>query len=394
MPTSNALPASAARLPGLDLLRATAIGWVMIYHASNFDLISGQPWFVAFGWMGVDLFFALSGYLIAGQLLRPWARGQAPNYPHFFARRLLRTAPAYLVVLSLYFLFPVLQEWDRILPLWRFLTFSLNLGAPSPAGTSFSHAWSLCVEEQFYLVFPLAVALLARRPTVAKVVGAVALLVVLGMMLRGWVWLDRVAAPPFDLAAQPHAGAYMSLIYYPTWARLDDPLGGISVALLQVFRPSWWAALTRRGNLLLGGGLAGIGGAMWLFQDEIGGFFAATFGYPLIALSMSLLVITAASPTSLIGRRALPGAAALAAGAYSLYLSHKIAYHLAIVWSGAWPAPARMLTLPAALGLALIAGGALYWLVERPFLKLRDRFRDPPRADVVAVAEPASVTAP
>ena len=76
---------AAPRLPGLDLLRAVAIGWVMIYHASNFDLVSDQPWYVAYGWMGVDLFFALSGYLIAGQLLRPWVRGGAPNYPHFFA---------------------------------------------------------------------------------------------------------------------------------------------------------------------------------------------------------------------------------------------------------------------------------------------------------------------
>ena len=131
MPESARVSAPS-RLPGLDLLRALAIGWVMIYHAANFDLVSDQPWCVAYGWMGVDLFFALSGYLIAGQLLRPWARGHAPNYPHFFARRLLRTLPAYLVVVGLYFLFPVLQEWRHILPLWRYLTFSLNLGA-SPA---------------------------------------------------------------------------------------------------------------------------------------------------------------------------------------------------------------------------------------------------------------------
>jgi peptidoglycan/LPS O-acetylase OafA/YrhL len=384
---------AASRLPGLDLLRAAAIGWVMIYHASNFDLVSVRPWYIAYGWMGVDLFFALSGYLIAGQLLRPWARGQAPNYPHFFARRLLRTLPAYLVVVALYFAFPVLQEWHRILPLWRYLTFSLNVGA-FPGGATFSHAWSLCVEEQFYLVFPLAVALLARRPTAAKVIGAVVALVIFGMALRGWLWLHDVAARPFDIGSKPHSGPYMALIYYPTWARLDDLLGGIGVALIQVFRPGWWAALTRRGNLVLALGLAGVAATMWLFPDQIGGFVAAVFGFPLLAISMALLVVAGASSSSLIGRYALPGAGALAAGAYSLYLSHKAAYHLVILWSAAWPEGAKGLMLPAALAAALAIGAALYWLVERPFLKLRDRFRDGRPARAPGALTDAAIAGP
>ena len=166
MPDSARVPA-ASRLPGLDLLRALAIAWVMIYHASNFDLVSDQPWYIANGWMGVDLFFALSGFLIAGQLLRPYSKSQTPDYPRFFARRFLRTLPAYLVVVALYFLFPVLWERPQIMPLWRYLTFSLNIGA-SPSGATFSHAWSLCVEEQFYLLLPIAVALLAKRPTAGR----------------------------------------------------------------------------------------------------------------------------------------------------------------------------------------------------------------------------------
>ena len=371
------IPSTAPRAPGLDLLRAAAIGWVMIYHAGNFDLISDKPWFVAFGWMGVDLFFALSGFLIAGQLLRPWASGRPPNYPHFFARRLLRTIPAYLVIVALYFLFPALREQDRIEPLWRFLTFTQNL-APHLAGSTFSHAWSLSVEEQFYLVLPPAVALLAMRPTAGRIIGAIVALVLLGMVLRGYLWLHDVAARPFDLAARPHQGAYMTLIYYPTWARLDDLLGGICAALAQVFRPRWWAALTRRGDLVLALGLAGIAASMLFFQTEITGFFAATFGYPLLAASMSLLVIAAAERHSLIGRYALPGASALAAGAYSLYLSHKIIIHLVIVWMPTWPETLRPLAPAAALAGALAAGATLYWLVERPFLRLRDRFRTRP----------------
>ena len=392
MPESARVSAPA-RLPGLDLLRAAAIGWVMIYHAANFDLVSDRPWYVAYGWMGVDLFFALSGYLIAGQLLRPWARGDAPNYPHFFARRLLRTLPAYLVVVGLYFLFPVLREWDRILPLWRYLTFSLNVGA-SPGGATLSHAWSLCVEEQFYLAFPLAVALLAKRPTAGRIVGALAFFVVLGMALRGWLWLHDVAARPFDVTSKPHYGAYMTLIYYPTWCRLDDLLGGIGVALVQVFRPGWWAALSRRGNLVLALGLAGIVATMWLFPNQNGGFFAAVLGFPLLAVSMSLLVVAGAAPSSLIGRYAVPGAGALAAGAYSLYLSHKAAYHLVMLWSATWPERAKDFAFPVALAAALAVGTALYWAVERPFLKLRDRFRDGQPARAPASPAGAAIAGP
>jgi Acyltransferase family len=73
--------AAAPRLPGLDLPRAIAISLVMLFHASLLRLDSAQHWIVRFGWMGVDLFFVLSGFLIAGQLFRPFARGSKPNYP-------------------------------------------------------------------------------------------------------------------------------------------------------------------------------------------------------------------------------------------------------------------------------------------------------------------------
>jgi len=377
---------AASRLPGLDLLRAVAIVWVMLTHGGMFGLIGDDNWFAGYGWMGVDLFFALSGYLIAGQLLRPFARGEAPRYSRFFARRLLRTLPAYLVVVALYFLFPVLQDRDRIQPLWRFLTFTQNLG-PNPAGKSFSHAWSLCVEEQFYLVLPMVVALLAWRPTRARIIAAVVGLIALEMALRGYLWLADVAARPFDITSAPRAGAYMELIYYPTWSRLDDLLGGICVALIQVFRPSWWDTLARQGNLLTAVGVAGVAAVMLLFRDgEVAGFFAATFGFPLLALSMSLLVIAGANRRSLIGRWATPGAGALAAGAYSLYLSHKIVFHQVGLWTQTWPQPEKGFAFALAFAAAAVVAAALYWLVERPFLKLRERFRDR------APAAPANAT--
>src|SRR2546423_15691896 len=102
-----------AREPGLDLLRALAIIVVVIYHAALFGFkLPGRV--DRFGWIGVDLFFALSGYLIGGQLLSPLAREKSLNLGRFFARRVLRIMPAYFVILAIYFLLPSWREDSEI----------------------------------------------------------------------------------------------------------------------------------------------------------------------------------------------------------------------------------------------------------------------------------------
>jgi peptidoglycan/LPS O-acetylase OafA/YrhL len=378
--------AAAPRLPGLDLIRAVAIAWVMLYHSSLFGLSSQSHWLVKFGWMGVDLFFVLSGFLIAGQLLRPWARGLRPSYSRFFGRRLLRTLPAYLVVVALYFLIPAVRERQDIQPLWQFLTFTEGWWIDMSTPKAFSHVWSLCVEEQFYLVFPAVVALVALRPTPAKIIGVLVSVVLLGMALRGYLWLHGVAATPFEIAAQPRGGAYMRLIYYPTWTRLDGLLMGIAAATIRAFRPATWTTLTARPNLLLGGGGLGVVASTFLFHDQIAGFWPTVFGFPLLSFSIVLMVIAGTDGRCLIGRYRVPGAGALAAGAYSLYLSHKAIFHAVEVAAPHLPAPVQGAALALALIGALAVGAALYWLVERPFLKLRDRLEGPSRSSLAVAA--------
>ncbi len=204
--TIVATPAGPAdRLPGLDFLRAIAIGGVLIYHASLFDLVSRDHWVVRFGWMGVDLAFSiLSGYLIAGQLFRPCGARRGFDYRRFFARRWLRTLPAYLAMVAVYFAFPAVRERPDIQPLWQFLTFTQNFALNFPIPGAFSHAWSLCVEEQFYLAFPLAAALIAIRPNAGRpVVSVMVVVLIAGMMLRGYFWLHDVARAPAAEARLP-----------------------------------------------------------------------------------------------------------------------------------------------------------------------------------------------
>src|SRR5690348_7205436 len=198
------------RQPGLDLLRALAIIVVVIYHAALFGFkLPGR--IDRFGWIGVDLFFVLSGYLIGGQLLVPLVRGNKINLGRFFARRVLRIMPAYFFILAVYFLLPSWREYpDMSQPLWKFLLSIQNIALHG--GTAFSHAWSLAVEDQFYLALPFLLVFLFGRPRAAILVACLILLG--GILLRAFLaWKN----PSIDGGVSFRA--FQAWIYYPTWTR-------------------------------------------------------------------------------------------------------------------------------------------------------------------------------
>jgi peptidoglycan/LPS O-acetylase OafA/YrhL len=359
------------RLPGLDLLRAIAIVWVVVFHAYAADLIPNLLGIPGYGWMGVDLFFVLSGFLIGGQLLRPYARGAAQDMSRFYVRRLFRTLPPFAAVLALYLIVPAFREQPRMQPAWQFVSFTENLFIDCTRAKAFSHVWSLCVEEQFYLIAPIAVWLLLCRPATWKAVTVCTLLLIGGMVLRGYVWLHDLA-PLREHAFGAFIQRFQERIYYPTWTRLDGLLVGVALAAVQAFRPAMWEQLIRRPNLLSGFGLALLALALCLFINKTA-FLASVIGYPILALALGCLVAAGSSARSLIGRWQVPGAGLTAAMAYSLYLTHKEMFHLAQLAAGARlnGHPALMLGLEAA---AVLAGGNLLYLaVERPALRLRDK---------------------
>jgi peptidoglycan/LPS O-acetylase OafA/YrhL len=374
-----------SRAPGLDLLRAIAIVWVMYYHGAVMGLIADGDPVADTGWMGVDLFFALSGYLIGSQLFRPMARGQAPDPWRFYLRRGLRTLPAYLVVLALYFTIPAFRERPRIEPLWEFLTFTENLFIDFSQPKAFSHVWSLCVEEQFYLVMPFAAWLLARRPRASTAITACIVILLGGMALRATIWTWGLEPLRGVIGPGGHTQRYQEWIYYPTWSRLDGLLGGVVLALIAAFRPVLWAAMMRRANLLGVLGLAAIAVSIWMFRDRTS-FATTVFGYPLLSLGMAGMVAAAAGPSGLLGRRAIPGAGAVAAMAYSFYLTHKQVYHMAHLAVGDALDHQPILAFTVYAGAALAVGALLYWGVERPFLKLRDRLGARPAAVAAVTA--------
>ena len=390
---------TSSRNPGLDTLRAAAIALVFMYHYGIF--VSGSATFGGLGdigWTGVDLFFVLSGYLIANQLFAGLASGRAISLPRFYARRAFRTLPVFWLVLAAFVLFPAAMGGRAPPPWWRFLSFTQNIGLQP--GTAFSHAWSLCVEEQFYLVLPALLAAgawLARgRATPGRrhawaLMGA---LVCVGMVARGLLW-QRYGRP-----TDGHGDGYMSWVYFDTLCRFDEFIPGVAVAMLKNFhRPAWDRLMARGGRLSAIGAVAVVAMLTLAYGDydipgEGWGFFMTTFGYSLIALAYAVLVAAALSPSAGVLRWRIPGADRLALWSYSTYLSHKpLAWFIAHRLKPWGVSDSARL---AVISVACIAmGGLLYNLVEKPFMAWRDRlvpsnFRDetPPAASRAAAVTP------
>jgi len=364
------------RQPGLDLLRALAIIVVVIYHAGimGFPLPSRvHRW----GWIGVDLFFVLSGYLIGGQLLAEVARSEHLNLARFYARRVLRIMPAYFVILTIYFLLPSWREYpDMAQPLWKFLLSVQNIALHG--GTAFSHSWSLAVEDQFYLALPFILLVLFWRPRGAILVSC--FIVLSGLFLRAFL-----AAQNASVDGGVSFRGFQAWIYYPTWTRLD-PLGlGVVIAAIEKFRPRLWQRLTNSAIWLWVPALALIVYALWLGESDYINFNACVWQFPLIATGMAVLLICALSPRLPLRWFAIPGAAFVASIAYSAYLVQKVVIHGVAEFCRVHDIdPKSAVALIGVEFCVYAAATILFFTVERPFLKLRHRIAPRSRASSVS----------
>ncbi|HAH25401.1 MAG TPA: acyltransferase [Prolixibacteraceae bacterium] len=359
------------KLLGLDHLRALAISFVFIYHYGG--MFAHPQWIHTigtFGWTGVDLFFVLSGYLISSQLFLKIAKGKAISFREFFLKRFFRIIPAYLVVVVLYFSFPFLREKEALAPLWKYLTFTQNLGLDARYMGTFSHAWSLCIEEQFYLFLPLTLILLANFKAIKKGYILLVLLFVAGFLARLYSWNALVS--PF--VNDDNFWAYWhKWIYYPTNCRLDGLLTGVSIAAIFQFKPQLKNTIIQYGNQLLGTGLLLLTGAYFLCINQ-SSFNASIFGFPLVSLGYGLLIVGAISPTSFLYKFDSRVTGTIASLSYALYLTHKIIIHVTQELVSKLNI-SKDSTLMFLICLATCLLGALLMnrLIEKPFLRLRDK---------------------
>jgi peptidoglycan/LPS O-acetylase OafA/YrhL len=357
------------RVHGLDTLRALAIGLVVLHH--NVLFVASDDtfgWVGQIGWVGVDLFFALSGYLIGNQIFAAMRSPDGFSLGHFYGRRLLRTLPNYYAVLALYFLLPAFRGKLALPPLWEFLTFTQNINL-NP-GTAFSHAWSLCIEEQFYLLLPAAaLAIAALRRSLRWAWIAIAATLAAGMLVRGVLWTELV-----DGSARP-LNHYYKYIYYSTFCRFDELVAGVALALLKNYHSGLWRRITAHGNLALAAGIAVAAPTFALFLGNHFGFAMTVVGYPMLALGFSLLIVAALSERSVLRTLRIPGAASLALWSYAIYLTHKqVCILLADPLAARGYGPESLVAIGVSMALSVLSGWILYRLVETPFMALRNRY--------------------
>lgn len=354
--------------PWLDLLRATAIVLVLVRHGAREIGVEGAP--VSFrslmlnGWVGVDLFFVLSGFLIARQLLREIGATGAVDLPRFLLRRGLRIVPAYVAVLALVVLgaFPLYAVDPENLGL-RTLYHLLFLQDYLPADINVVF-WSLGVEEKFYLAAPLLVFAIAGTA---------------GAPPRTWLLLGGLFLLAPALRSVAFTGLPSPLEYEtffrslrsPFHASLEPLVLGVAIAVAEAHLPR----SARIGGLLLGFGAALM--LAWLVSHEA---LAEITGFDAILQPSLIAMICGSMATGavILGSTPLPGAAAvraLAVLSFALYLVHFPLLPLARALASQAPAAAFWATY---LALSLAAALAVHLCVERPVLRWRDR-QDPGR---------------
>ncbi|WP_118975203.1 acyltransferase family protein [Taibaiella koreensis] len=364
-----------SRLPqrfyGLDHLRALAIVMVLLFHYRAFSHPAWVDTVGQWGWMGVDLFFVLSGWLIAGQLFRQLKYSGTIAKKDFFLKRLFRILPPYLVVVGLYFLVPAFREREALAPLWKFLSFTQNFGLDVIHKGTFSHAWSLCIEEQFYLTLPFCLLFLNKVKAIRFVPGIAFFLLLLVMLLRYLSW--NVFVRP-DLDSDRFWLTWYRWIYYPTYTRLDGIVLGVMLAFLYVYKEPLLSRLSRYGNFFLLAGIVVLAAAFRLCLDPYT-FTASIAGFSAVALGFGCLVLAAVSPSTFLFRYRSWITAQLASLSYSVYLTHKGVIHLVQNFlDQVGMDPGSNFSLLLCLLCCLAAGVLFRYMIEKPAVWLRDKW--------------------
>jgi peptidoglycan/LPS O-acetylase OafA/YrhL len=329
------------RIVQLDGVRALAISAVFLHHALKIKLL----------WMGVDLFFILSGFLITGLLISSKERSPGKYFGHFYARRARRILPPYamlLIVTSIVFGLAWIGHWY----LYFFLmNATLAFGIAHPE--SLDILWSLAVEEQFYLVWPIGVYFWSER-TIAWVAGA---LIVAAPILR-WIctpyfalsWPIYVLTPfRMDLLA---VGALLAVIWRQHRAKIErfgqyGPVAS-AIALFVLFVLSRKFGLSTYANTQAGN--------VWIFELSL----IICTGVILWSLSGKGIWILTLSPVMFLGRIS-----------YSVYLIHRtvliaLGEHLG----------GKVTVLVLAFAITLVYASLSWYFLEKPLLSTKPKTTD------------------
>ena len=342
------------RIVGLDILRSVAILLVLFRHSQLFT----NPLF-DFGWLGVDLFFVLSGFLVSGLIFKEYKKRNKLNIKRFLLRRGFKIYPAFYIFLigSI-----IIEHYrDGFIP-----TIPDLLGEifylQSYLSHIWTHTWSLAVEEHFYLALALFSFIAYKTRTLGKKqldISTLIALIILSFCMRFYVSYPHRNEPFFS--------------FMQTHLRSDGILIGVLTGYLYHFTSFFayfskyrWAFLIISVGLMLPG-----------FYYEGGGYFMNTAGLSLVNLGFGLLTLFSltnfdiqSDPLKQVSKPIVFFFTLVGKHSYSIYLWHIACRNFMndnLNYGGNWNSLIFFI-------LSISVGVALSLIIERPFLKLRERY--------------------
>ncbi len=353
--------------PGLDGLRAIAVVAIMFVHAGYLLAPAYSERMLPGGFIGVDLFFALSGFLITTLLIEERAATGGTGLRAFYRRRALRLLPALVVVSLAHGAWALSVGIDVERELLSLLAIAFYVSNWVQAfgwqiASGMGHTWSLAVEEQFYLLWPAVFLLIAgRRVSLRRVLISLGGLAVIVACWRAFVWTGL--RPDWARA------------YVRTDLRLDPLLAGVGLAFARAHRLLPTRLLRRAAPFAWLGFAIGL---VVVHSDDDALFFG---GFSVVALVSGVMVWSACAVPMVVRLLSAPAATWVGRRSYGLYLWH-VPVYIAIGYAGhatlfqesnpgaPWP-------LWVVVGSSVTATFALaafsYRYVERPFLRRKAR---------------------
>ena len=343
----------------LDVLRAFAVLLVVLSHI--WELVPGWPLrrlLSGSGFLGVDLFFVLSGFLITALLLQEQRDHGRIDLARFYLRRALRLLPALVTLLAVYLVYSGFAGWPplgiaskAVDSVRAILLYAMNwrvLRDPLGSG-DLTALWSLSIEEQFYVVWPLAlITFLSVQRRVGSVVAALVVGIVTVSVWRAYVY---------------HRWGWQSA-YLRTDTRVDGLLVGALLGTLFI-RGRTPAALPRWTPYAVM--------AVWavlLVTTTADGWWAYHGGITLWVLATGAIVVYAASDPRPLVNPIMRAGAAVGAVSYGIYLWQLPVIKASGRWGESWSGMSRMALATVLLTACVIAS---WLLVERPALRLKRR---------------------
>ena len=362
------LPDLSKRAIGLDLLRALAILMVLFYHGwifvSGFFSKAGMLFFL--GYWGVELFFVLSGFLIGGILIEKVLNTNSfglNTIIDFWKRRWIRTIPIYLIALLLHFIsinyivgFPTSFDF-------RYLFFAQNLVHAHPS--FFPEAWSLSVEEWFYLSLPLTVLIAFIFPTKNKEKRLLVAFLALLLLFTYFRWSQSDGT--FDI------NSWDKNIRKVVAFRLDALLYGVIAAW--VFKTKKSFAITYRKYLLLFGAIL-VPIAYFVFYKKFSADFNNVFFSSLSSLGFALTLFYFKTWQGPKNKSILNAITFLSVISYSLYLIHyTFLFRVLNNFIIARTLMNASVLLFVYLLFAIVLASLFHYYFEKPFLKLKEKMK-------------------